>query len=304
MSIPLDTLGSRHSTTAFVDPEQVRAYVAATNDANPAYASGQVAPPVFSVVPSWDPMIAALHDVMPAEQMPMLLHAFQDMRFHQPLVPGTTLSTVAGLFGVQVARAGTWVTIHSTSHDIHTGLLVMEQYGTMFIRGWKAAASSGADRPDHAFPSAGRADPVAEVTALLDTDQTLRYAEASGDRNTIHVDDAFARSVGLPGIILHGMCTMAICAQGVIGGVGGSDPSRLRRLAVRFAKPVLPGSDLVTTIYPLVAPDSVVPDSVVPDSVVADSVVADARVEGASSYAFEATSRGERVLRDGRAEIG
>ena len=61
------------------------------------------------------------------------------------------------------------------------------------------------------------------------------------------------------------MCTMAICAQGVIGGVGGSDPSRLRRLAVRFAKPVLPGSDLVTTIYPLVAPDSVVPDSVVPD---------------------------------------
>ncbi|MEA2843624.1 MAG: hypothetical protein QOJ69_1295 [Actinomycetota bacterium] len=283
MPVPLDTLGSRHSTTAFVDPEQVRAYVAATNDDNSAYASGRLAPPVFSVIPSWDPMIAALHDVMPADQMPMLLHALQDMRFHRPLVPGTTLSTVAGLFGVQAARAGTWVTIRSTSHDVDNGLLVMEQYGTMFIRGWKAAASSGADRPDHAFPSAGRGAPVAEVAATLDADQTLRYADASGDRNTIHVDDGFARSVGLPGIILHGMCTMAICAQAVIEGVAGSDPARLRRLAVRFSKPVLPGSDLVTTIY---------------------SLNGGAETPGATSYAFEATSRGERVIRDGRAEIG
>ena len=90
---------------------------------------------------------------------------------------------------------------------------------------------------------------MAEVTAALDAGQTLRYAEASGDTNTIHVDDEFARSVGLPGIILHGMCTMAICAQAVIDGVADSDPARLRRLAVRFSKPVLPDSDLVTTIY-------------------------------------------------------
>ncbi len=283
MPVPLDTLGSRHSTTAFVDPEQVRAYVAATNDDNPAYSSGRLAPPVFSVIPSWDPMIAGLHDVMPAEQMPMLLHALQDMRFHQPLVPGTTLTTVAGLFGVQAARAGTWVTIRSTSDDVDSGALVMEQYGTMFIRRWKAAASSGADRPDHTFPGAGRGEPVAEVTAVIDADQTLRYAEASGDRNTIHVDDEFARSVGLPGIILHGMCTMAICAQAVIEGVAGSDPALLRRLAVRFSKPVLPGSDLVTTIY---------------------SLDEGAETPGAASFAFEATSKGERVIRDGRAEIG
>ncbi len=72
------------------------------------------------MIPSWDPMIAALHDVMPADQMPMLLHALQDMRFHRPLVPGTTLSTDAGLYGVKAARAGTWVTIRSTSHDVST----------------------------------------------------------------------------------------------------------------------------------------------------------------------------------------
>jgi acyl dehydratase len=289
MPLPLGTLGSLHSTTAFVDPEQVRAYLAATNDGNPAYASGRLAPPVYGCVPSWDPMIAALHDVMPADRMPMLLHAFQDMRFHRDMVPGTTLKTDAALFGVRAARAGTWVTMRSTSHDVDSGLLVMEQYGTMFIRGWKAPDSSGDDRPDHSFPSAARGEPVAEVTATVDADQTLRYADASGDRNGIHVDDEFARKVGLPGIILHGMCTMAVCAQGVIEGVAGSDPSRLRRLAVRFAKPVLPGSDLVTTVYALGAGDRTGDGAATP---------------GAESFAFEATSRGERVIRDGRAEIG
>ena len=295
MPVPVDTLGSRHFTTATVDPEQVRAYIEATNDTNPAYASGQLAPPVFSVIPSWDPMIAGLYDVMPAEQMPMLLHALQDMRFHAPLVPGTTLSTEAGLFGVRPGRAGTWVTIRSTSHDAASGVLVMEQLGTMFVRGWNDVVASGDDRPDHAFPSADRGEPVAEITAALDSDQTLRYAEASGDRNDIHVDDDFARGVGLPGIILHGMCTMAICAQAVIDGVAGGDPGRLRRLAVRFSKPVLPGSDLVTTIYAL-SPNSGGDGEALSDG--------DGDGDGPVSFAFEATSRGERVIRDGRAEIG
>jgi acyl dehydratase len=59
-----------------------------------------------------------------------------------------------------------------------------------------------------------------------------RYAAASGDFNPIHLDDDFARSVGLPGRILHGLYTMALVARAATEAAGG--PEHLRRLAVTF----------------------------------------------------------------------
>jgi acyl dehydratase len=70
------------------------------------------------------------------------------------------------------------------------------------------------------------------------------YAEASGDRNPIHLDEAFARSVGLPGIIAHGMLQMGLLSR-VAMAAAGSDPRRLRSLSCRFAAMVRPG-DTVT----------------------------------------------------------
>ena len=82
----------------------------------------------------------------------------------------------------------------------------------------------------------------------MDEDQSVRYAEPSGDHNPIHLDPDFARAVGLPGIINHGLCTMAFASHAVIG-VAGTDPRNLVRLAVRFAKPVLPGQDISTRVW-------------------------------------------------------
>ena len=250
MSLPLDTVGARPPCVVTLDPDRVLAYAAATNDDNPAYLSGTYAPPVFGVVPAWDPLIAAVFDVVPPEKKPVMLHAGHDMRFSGPLVPGSTLSTVADRFSVRPSRAGTWVTVRAVSVDLDTGRQVLEQFGTMFVRGWSDVAAGGPDRPDHSFPSAGRAEAVAVFEGHVDADQTWRYAAASGDDNRIHVDDEFAQGVGLPGIILHGLCTMAMCSRAVIETVAGGDPTRLARLAVRFSKTVLPDSDLVTTIYP------------------------------------------------------
>jgi acyl dehydratase len=61
---------------------------------------------------------------------------------------------------------------------------------------------------------------------------TVIYAGASGDFNPIHIDEDFARSVGLPGRILHGMWMMAQVARAQTEGAGG--PEKLARLAVRF----------------------------------------------------------------------
>ncbi len=61
---------------------------------------------------------------------------------------------------------------------------------------------------------------------------TARYAGASGDFNPIHIDEEFARAVGLPGRILHGLWTMAQVARAQTEAAGG--PEHLQRLAVQF----------------------------------------------------------------------
>jgi acyl dehydratase len=85
-----------------------------------------------------------------------------------------------------------------------------------------------------------------EMTALerqVTQAQIDAYAEASGDHNPIHVDPEFARSVGLPGTIAHGMLSLAILTEAVARWAGGYD--RLQELACRFAKPLLPGQTLI-----------------------------------------------------------
>jgi len=62
---------------------------------------------------------------------------------------------------------------------------------------------------------------------------TVRYAGASGDFNPIHIDEQFAREVGLPGRILHGLWSMAQVARAV-GEASGGDPEALRSLSVQF----------------------------------------------------------------------
>jgi acyl dehydratase len=77
----------------------------------------------------------------------------------------------------------------------------------------------------------GEALPELKVTP--DSGLTKRYADASGDPNPIHIDEDFAKSVGLPGTILHGLWTMAQVARAHTAAAGG-DPRALKRLSVQF----------------------------------------------------------------------
>ena len=75
-------------------------------------------------------------------------------------------------------------------------------------------------------------DQLREVKVTPDRYVTYRYAGASGDFNPIHLDDEFARSVELPGRILHGLWTMAQVARA--HGEAGGDPLALKSLSVQF----------------------------------------------------------------------
>ena len=86
-------------------------------------------------------------------------------------------------------------------------------------------------------------DELPELRVTPDRYLTARYAGASGDFNPIHIDEDFAKAVGLPGRILHGLWTMAQVARAQTEAAGG--PERLRRLSVQFRGMGLPEHELV-----------------------------------------------------------
>jgi acyl dehydratase len=71
----------------------------------------------------------------------------------------------------------------------------------------------------------------------IDRELLKRYANASGDQNPIHQDEAFAKSVGLPDVIAHGMLTMGLVGQYVSDWAGGS--ANVKEYSARFVKPVV-----------------------------------------------------------------
>ncbi len=96
---------------------------------------------------------------------------------------------------------------------------------------------------DFAHITSGQQLPA--LTKHVTVEQIRQYADASGDRNPIHVDETFARSAGLPGVIAHGMLTMAFANQLVTDWLGSR--SSVKRLRGRFAGMVLPGDRLTCT---------------------------------------------------------
>ena len=103
----------------------------------------------------------------------------------------------------------------------------------------------------------------------------VRYAGASGDFNPIHWSDRVAASVGLPGVIAHGMYTLALAARALDTWAGG--PGRVRELGCKFTKPV------------------VVPDDETGAEVVVRGTVKNVTEDGVH-ITLEVTSAGEKVL--------
>ena len=282
MQFGLESLGQwTEPVETVVERDATQAYAAATNDPIAAHEDGVQAPPIFAVVPVWGTMSTAMMGVVPADALAFVVHGEQDMRFHRAITPGMTLSSRAAPVGVHVKPNGTTVVVKVESRDAADDGLVVEQYVTTFYRGVTGGEGAGEEAPDHKLTAAVKAgDPVATVEQMIDEDQTFRYADASGDRMPIHLDAEFATKVGLPGIIIHGLCTMAFTSWAAITAVAHGEPTRLRRLAVRFSRPVLPGQTIVTTFW-------------------------DAGTAGANRvFGYETrTAEGDVVIKDGLVEV-
>lgn len=257
-------------------------YAAATNDPIPAHRRGEIAAPVFGIVPVFESLLMPAIDVLPVELIPRVVHGEQDFHFHRPIRPGDELVSRGKMIGYEGLDNGTRAAIKLECRT-DAGELVNEQYVTTFVRGFNAGKSVGVLSPSHKFDEALRnQEPVASVVQQIDEDQTFRYSQASGDPMPIHLDADVAKDAGLPGIIAHGLCTMAFTSWALLTEVADSDVHRLNRFAVRFSKMVLPGDELETRIWKRETRD------------------------GVATYMFETTrvgGNGEKAITDGLAEI-
>lgn len=266
-----------------VTREAIRNYALACNDDNPrfldpAIAGGIIAPPLFGVTVTWESLLRASGDREVGVDVMRLLHGEQDMEFLGPIRPGDLISSRSRIVSIGTRPTGEALDIELTAHNQNRDPVV-RAITSIFIRGTRreravapAQGAHEAARPE--------GEPIVVTSQTIDHDQTFRYAEASGDRNPIHVDENVAKLVGLPGIIVHGLCTMAFVSRVIVDTLCDRDPARLKRLRVRFTRPVFPGRTINTLVWN------------------------DGEHAGRARYALETyNSDGQAVIRGGIAEI-
>jgi acyl dehydratase len=248
--MPLNTalVGKTYESRSFdVTAEAIERYARATNDLNQRYLAGDdsVASPIFPIVPAFQFLMEAAMDSELQADLMRLVHGEEEHILHKPIRPGDKLTVHPVIESIEQKDTGETFTvkIEVTNQNDEK---VAEVRATSFIRG----SGAGGKKASAAEPAAERTI-VFEDSVKVDEDQTYRYAEASGDQNPIHQDEAFAKMAGLPGIILHGMCTMAMATKGAVDGLAGGDPTKVTRVSVRFSKPVLPGQELTTRFWEL-----------------------------------------------------
>lgn len=262
-----------------VTRERIAEYAAATNDPIEAHLRGDIAPPVFGIVPVFEAMMMPAIDVVPMSVFGRIVHGEQDFHFHRAIVPGDRLVSRGKVTGYTGRENGTTVSIYLDCRT-EAGELVNEQFVTAFFRNVDVGTTVGDGGPPHRMDQELMAQPpLAVVPQHIDDDQTFRYAPASGDPVPLHLDEQVAKDAGLPGIIAHGLCTMAFASWAVLTEVAGSDVHRLKRFAVRFSKMVFPGDDLETRIWQAGTHD------------------------GLTDYAFTTARGSDFVLTDGLATI-
>ncbi len=229
-----------------VDRMRLQAYARATNDTNQKHLDGDIASPVFNVVPAFQVIAPLTLNMPPAAKQMMGLHGEQDFRFHRPIEADMKLVTKAIPVGITPRSTGSLITVRGET-TLEDGTPIVDQYVTVFIRTAIAEKQFGEQPPRREYVREG--EPVAEVTQAFDIDQTFRYMGASGDVMPLHSDNTIARENGLPGIILHGNCTFAFATRVVLDAVAGGETARLKRLAIRFSKWVTPFDTITTRVY-------------------------------------------------------
>lgn len=257
-----------------LDEARIRAYTDATNDRFERYAVLGVAPPLYAVVASATAHAGLLLGLVPEHALATTVHLGHAMEFRSALRLGSIITSRAELVETRRSPFGFSLCLQVEVYD-DGGELATLSYHRVLFRGVRDGKSAGSSPPAQRVPRRG-VRPLGSRTFHVAPDQSIRYAHASEDHLPIHTTREVARGAGFPDLILHGMCTLAMCAHVAVDLAGDGDPRRLHRIGATFTSPVVVDRDLVVS-------------------------VGDA---GGGLHSVGASQLGEPVIRDGYVTIG
>jgi len=256
MSLNRDLIGKEYKAEEFeVTTDGIIKYTLGYNEDNPIFSypqrtGGIIAPPLFAV--TWNHL--ALGNVFFDPELNvnllLLLHGEQDMYFHKPVRPGDKITTVPKIESIEDKGSGELLVIKLTSKN-QNGELVTETYGGMFIR--EGGSGKKSEEKKDIFK---KGKVIFKSYMDVKKYQPYIYAVGSGDHNPIHVDPNVAKMAGFNSVILQGLCTMAFAQKAIIDEYLDENPERLKRLRVRFSKPVLPNERVLTKAWEIEKSDN------------------------------------------------
>jgi acyl dehydratase len=258
------------------DRERIRRFAAATNERDPRLCAGEAVPPGAAVTLLWSAQNAGRDALVSQEFQGAAsggVHGEHDVVLHRPLRRDEPLVTWVEGWGVRPAGANTVVTLHYVTRDARNDVVVEQWWSTVWLG--VGSPPDGAAAPAHAFPEEARHHAVGSWAVDVDDGMARRYAEVSGDWSAHHFDETAARRSGSDRPFLHGLCTLALCAQGVVDVAARGDTGALRRIAVRFARPMPLGGRLDMSFFEA----------------------------GPHEVAFEARCDGSTIVSNGRAHV-
>jgi acyl dehydratase len=231
-----------------VDVREAMYYALATNDPNEWYIDGArpggtVAPPLYAISKDLGAkgIIEIIGDTELGLNFAFVVHGEQYFEWNEPLIPGAKMKVTATIKDIIDKGTGDLLEMKVDCTD-EKGKLVVSQVVSFFER-----RPDAPKKPKTPETPEDKSKPLFTASMKVFHGQTYIYAEPSGDHNPIHVDPDFAVKVGLPGIILQGLCTMAFVQKAVIDNAAGGDPTKLKKLKVRFSRNVLPGDTVSTS---------------------------------------------------------
>lgn len=201
----------------------------------------QLVLPTFGVLIAQAGERPVLGDFDPA----LLVHAEQGVTLHRPLPVSGTAQVTSRVTGMYDKGSGALITLAADAVDAATGDALVSASSALFVRG---EGGFGGDRGPRAQWAAPDREPDHEVRYRTRPEQALLY-RLSGDRNPLHADPAFAARGGFPRPILHGLCTYGFTGRALLHELCGGDPARFHAMHGRFTAPVLPGDDLIVTVW-------------------------------------------------------
>ena len=209
-------------------------------------------------LPSWAVLMGmapgGLEHVGPFDRT-KLLHGEQSFSVTGPVPVEGRVSVTGRIVGIYDKGSGALVVTEGVAVDAESGEERMRVKTGLFIRGEGGFGGDSGPASDGATISDAVA-PNHSLSYVTSKDQALVYRLASGDRNPLHSDPAFAARGGFDRPILHGLCSYGFTCRALVHLLCGGDAGRLRSMHARFLKPVLPGDELTVSVWSGAAGDA------------------------------------------------